>query len=214
MFITFEGPDASGKTTIINKLIEKIKKIKPDFQYILTREPGGKNIKEAEQIREIIVNPSSNLSNIAEALLFTTSRRIHLERVIWPSLKEGKTVICDRYFDSFYAYQGFARGLGLDYVKKLTEMVIENTIPDITIFFDIKPEESKIRRTKFRLVEDRLDSETDKFHNSVYEGYWKLIKADPKRFIVVDASKSIDEVLEETYIKLIENNKFKKVLGI
>ncbi|WP_027120819.1 dTMP kinase [Mycoplasmopsis lipofaciens] len=210
MFITFEGPDGSGKTTIITKIINKLIKIKPQLKYILTREPGGKDILEAEKIRELILNKNSKLSSIAEALLYTTSRRIHLERVIWPSLKENKLVLCDRYIDSFYAYQGYARNLGLEYVKKMTMLIIENTIPDITFFFDISPEESKKRRQEGRLIQDRLDNETNDFHNKVYEGYKKLIKQEKDRFIIIDATQTIEKVLEEAINKLFKNTKFTK----
>lgn len=210
MFITFEGCDGCGKTTIMNRLIVKLLELKPQLSYVLTREPGGKDIKEAEKIRELILDKNSQLSLISEALLFTASRRIHLERVIWPALKENKLVLCDRYVDSFYAYQGAARNLGISYVKKLTNMVIENTMPDLTIFLDISLEESKRRRLESRLVQDRLDSETETFHKKVYNAYQKIVKAEPQRFIVVNASQSIEDVLNETLNKLLANKTFKK----
>lgn len=212
MFITFEGPDGSGKTTIINRLIiELIEKYpKLALNYVLTREPGGKDIIEAEKIRSLILDKDSNLSSVSEALLYTTSRRIHLERVVWPALKENKLVLCDRYVDSFFAYQGYARNLGITFVKKLTNLIIDNTMPDITIFFEIKPEESKIRREQIRIVSDRLDSETELFHQKVYKGYHELIKKEKDRFIVVDATKSIEEVLKESFEKLDKHPRFKK----
>ncbi|UUD35395.1 dTMP kinase [Mycoplasmopsis caviae] len=211
MFITFEGPDGSGKTTIINRLINELIKKYPKLalNYVLTREPGGKDIIEAEKIRSLILDKESNLSPVAEALLYTTSRRIHLERVIWPALKENKLVLCDRYVDSFYAYQGYARNLGFDFVRDLTNLIIDKTMPDITIFFEIKPVESRIRREQIRIISDRLDSETEHFHQSVYDGYHQLIKSEKERFIVVNASKSIEEVLDETLNKLIKHSKFK-----
>ncbi|WP_029608478.1 dTMP kinase [Mycoplasma simbae] len=212
MFITFEGPDASGKTTIINKLVEFLAKKCPGLQYITTREPGGKDIIEAEKIRELILDKRSVLSSVAEALLYTTSRRIHLERVVWPALKENKLVISDRYVDSFYAYQGYARNLGVEYTKQMSALVIESTMPDITFFLNITPEQSKARLNAGRLVQyhDRLDAETDNFRDKVYEGYLKLIENEPERFVVINANQSVDEVLSELIDKLFANEKFKK----
>lgn len=210
MFITFEGPDGSGKSTVIIELIRKLLQQKPHLQYVLTREPGGKDLREAEKIREIILDNDSNLSSVSEALLYTASRRIHLERIIWPALKEDKLVLCDRYVDSFYAYQGFARNLGLDFVKKITESVIDNTMPDLTIYLDITEEQSEYRRNVARVVSDRLDSESIEFHKKVINGYKELIKQDKDRFIIINAWQSIPEVREELYKKLMANKKFKE----
>ncbi|MCS4536732.1 MULTISPECIES: dTMP kinase [unclassified Mycoplasma] len=214
MFITFEGPDASGKTTLINKLAEYLNKNYPQLKFITTREPGGKDIVEAEKIREIILDKNSKLSSVSEALLYTTSRRIHLERVIWPALKENKIVICDRYVDSFFAYQGYARELGIEYTKTLTNLVIENTIPDITFFLDITPSQSKERMNNLRLVnqQDRLDDENDAFHNNVYNGYRALIDSDPSRFIILNADQPVDIVFNELITKLNNDKRFKKYI--
>ncbi|WP_338044330.1 dTMP kinase [Mycoplasma nasistruthionis] len=118
MFISFEGLDGSGKTTITHKLEAAMQSLYPHLNVIWTREPGGTNIKEAEKIREIILDKDHELSPVAEALLYSASRRIHLEKVIWPALKNNDFVICDRYVDSFFAYQGYARNLGIDFAKK------------------------------------------------------------------------------------------------
>lgn len=209
MFITFEGPDGSGKTTVIKKLVDKLLTDKPNLQYVLTREPGG-NIKEAERIRNIILDNDSNLSSMAEALLFTASRRIHIDRILLPALKENKLALCDRYIDSFYVYQGLARGLGLDVVRKMTEMVIEGLVPDITVYLSITPEQSEYRRKVAKDVSDRMDSQNLDFHKKVIKGYKQLINEDPERFIVVDAWQSVDDVLNEIYEKLLRHKKFKK----
>ncbi|TQC51591.1 dTMP kinase [Mycoplasmopsis mucosicanis] len=214
MFITFEGPDASGKTTIISKLTEFLSAKFPNLKYITTREPGGKNIVEAEKIRKIILDKNTVLSPEAEAMLYSASRRIHLERVIWPALKENNLVICDRYVDSFFAYQGIARNLGLDFARSLTNLVIENTMPDITFFLKITPEQSKARLDDLRIVDehDRMDKESDIFRKKVYEGYLALIENEPDRFIVIDASRSVEEVKNEIISKLLNNEKFSKWL--
>ncbi|QKT05170.1 dTMP kinase [Mycoplasma sp. OR1901] len=208
MFITFEGLDGSGKTTILSKLITLIKEKYPTVDFLVTREPGGKDLKEAERIREIILDSSSDLSPVAEAMLYSTSRRIHLEKVIWPALKSGRLVFCDRYIDSFYAYQGFARELGYKFVKDLTNLIIDNAIPDLTIFLDITPEKSKERRSKTRLVEDRLELENIEFHKKVYLGYKQIIDEYPSRFIVVDASGTLEDVTNKIFDSLIKNQKF------
>ncbi|MCU4706669.1 dTMP kinase [Mycoplasma sp. CSL7503-lung] len=208
MFITFEGLDGSGKTTILSKLITLIKERFSNIDFLVTREPGGKDLKEAERIREIILDSSSDLSPVAEAMLYSTSRRIHLEKVIWPALKNKRLVFCDRYIDSFYAYQGFARGLGYKFVKDLTNLIIDNAIPDLTIFLDITPEKSKERRSKTRLVEDRLELENIDFHKKVYLGYKQIISEDPERFIVVDASGTLEDVTNEIFNLIIKNKKF------
>ncbi|EIN15248.1 Thymidylate kinase [Mycoplasmopsis agalactiae 14628] len=208
MFITFEGLDGSGKTTIVQKLVEKLLERKPALSFIVTREPGGKNVRESEKIRELILDKESHLSPISEALLYTASRRIHIEKVILPALKKNKLVLCDRYIDSFYAYQGIVRGLGLLFAKQLTEMVIENTIPDITIFIDITAEQSEYRRNVARLISDRLDSESLEFHKKVFDAYKEVIDLDPKRFIIVNGLQSIPEILDEIVEKLFQNKKF------
>ncbi|QNM93628.1 dTMP kinase [Mycoplasma sp. Pen4] len=214
MFISFEGLDGSGKTTLAQKLFAKLQELYPHIQIVLTREPGGKNIKEAEKIREIILDKSSELSPVAEALLYTTSRRIHLEKVVWPALRGHKVVICDRYVDSFYAYQGFARNLGYEYTKLITNIVIDKTMPDITIFLNLTPEEAKERRESTRLVEDRMEGEKVEFHNKVYNGYLSLIEEDPDRFIIIDAKQSPEGVLDDIVKGLLSNEKFQRYIDL
>lgn len=208
MFITFEGLDGSGKTTIVKEFAKKLKERFPHKEIIETREPGGKDLVEAEKIREIILDKSSDLSPIAEAMLYSTSRRIHLEKVIWPALADGKFVLCDRYIDSFYAYQGYARSLGYKFVKDLTNLIIDGAIPDITIFLDITPEDAKKRRDNSRLFNDRLENENLEFHHKVYQGYKHLIKEDPKRFVIIDALQSPSKICDEIISKLLSIPEF------
>ena len=197
MFITFEGPDGSGKSTVIKAVYEKL--LKDNFDVLLTREPGGTPI--AEKIRDIILdNSNTALDARTEALLYAASRRQHLVEKIWPALKEGKIVLCDRFIDSSLAYQGGGRNLGVENVLNINLFATENTYPDISLFFDVSPEIglSRVNSDKKR-VADRLDNENENFHDKVYETFKKIVANNKNRFIVIDASKPLDEVIENTY---------------
>lgn len=197
MFITFEGPDGSGKSTIIKKIHEKL--VSEGYNIVLTREPGGTPI--AEKIRNIILdNENQELDARSEALLYAASRRQHLVEKIWPALKEGKIVLCDRFIDSSIAYQGGGRNIGVENVLTVNLFATENTYPDLTIFFDVSPEIglARVSRDKKR-VADRLDNENENFHDKVYETFKEIVKNNPNRIVSIDASKSIDEVFDATY---------------
>ena len=163
-------------------------------EIIMTREPGGTPI--SEQIRNVILDKDNTaMDPRTEALLYAASRRQHLVEKIWPALKEGKIVFCDRYLDSSLSYQGYARGLGIDDILKVNEYATEGTYPDITFLFDIDPELGleRINKNKDREV-NRLDVEKLSFHQKVREGYLILSKRFPDRYIVIDASKPLEEV--------------------
>lgn len=197
MFITFEGPDGSGKSTIIKKVYEKL--INDGFDIVLTREPGGTPI--AEKIRDIILDNSNvALDARTEALLYAASRRQHLVEKIRPALKEGKIVLCDRFLDSSLAYQGGGRNLGVQNVLNINLFATENTYPDLTLFFDIDPELGlkRVSQDKKR-VADRLDNENENFHEKVYSTFKKIVNTNSQRIITIDASKSIEEVTECAY---------------
>ena len=194
MFISFEGPDGSGKSTSIKKISIFLKSKNIDF--ILTKEPGNSYSKESKQIREILTNKESNIPNITEALLFAADRRIHLDKVILPSLKKGKIVLCDRYIDSSLAYQGEGRKLGIEKVRIINEIATDKKYPDLTIFFDIKPTDSK-QRVEQRAPKDRIELIGNEFNKRVYEGYLKLKKIFPNRIISIDASKNKEEVFQQ-----------------
>lgn len=195
MFITFEGPDGSGKTTALNSLVKLLKEKSIDF--VLTREPGSRHIsKTNEAIRELIVGAGNDMTNMTEAILFAADRRLHLEKVIWPALKENRIVLCDRYFDSTFAYQGKARGLGIDKMIDLNDNITDKTYPDLTIYFDLSPEES-IRRVNARGEKNRLDKEGEQFVKNVHLGYHELINRFKNRYRIVDATKSKEEVLQQ-----------------
>lgn len=197
MFITFEGPDGSGKSTIIKKVYAKL--INDGFDIVLTREPGGTPI--AEKIRDIILDNSNvALDARTEALLYAASRRQHLVEKIRPALKEGKIVLCDRFLDSSLAYQGGGRNLGVQNVLNINLFATENTYPDLTLFFDIDPELGlkRVSQDKKR-VADRLDNENENFHEKVYSTFKEIVNTNSQRIITIDASKSIEEVADCAY---------------
>lgn len=200
VFITFEGPDGSGKTTQI-KLLEKYFKEK-GYDILITREPGGTNI--SEQIRNVILDKNNiEMDRITEALLYAASRAQHVAQIIKPALLEGKAIICDRFVDSSIVYQGIGRNLGIDFIKKINDMATAGTEPDITFLMKLSPELGLSR--KFSSDEcNRLDMEKLEFHNKVYEGYLKLESLYPERIIGVDASKAIEE-LQKDIVKIVED---------
>ena len=200
MFITFEGTEGSGKTTVLREITKRLQ----EGRYITTREPGGVPIAEA--IRSVILDERSTaMDEWTEAYLYTAARRQHLiERVI-PALNEGKVVLCDRFIDSSLAYQGYARGLGIDTVASNNRLVIGPYMPDVTIYFDVPPEVGLQRIFKNRSDEvNRFDQESLNFHKKVYEGYTKVRERFPERIRTVDASQSIERVIEEVW-KIVED---------
>lgn len=196
MFITLEGPEGSGKTTAVEIAVKKLQEM--GYEIVRTREPGGTPI--AEQIRNVILDKANtNMDPRTEALLYAASRRQHLVEKVWPAIKEGKVVICDRYLDSSLAYQGGARGLGIDNVLNVNLFATENTWPDLTLLFDIDPNIglSRIAANSSREV-NRLDLEKIEFHQKVRESFLYLAKKYPERFIVIDASQSREKVAQAT----------------
>ncbi len=196
-FISFEGPEGAGKTTVISVVSDRLKE--QGKEVVLTREPGG--IKISEAIREIILdNNHTQMDAKTEALLYAAARRQHLVEKVIPGLERGAIVLCDRFIDSSLAYQGYARELGMEEVLKINQFAIENTMPDLTIFFDIDPAEGLARIAKNdQREQNRLDNESLRFHESVYKGYQKLIQLYPERIIEVDARLSKTTVIENVY---------------
>ena len=196
MFITLEGPEGSGKTTAVDAAVKALEQM--GYEIVRTREPGGTPI--AEQIRNVILDKdNTKMDPRTEALLYAASRRQHLVEKVWPALKEGKIVICDRYLDSSLAYQGGARGLGIEEILNVNLFATENTWPDLTLLFDIKPEVglARIASNSNREV-NRLDLEKLEFHNKVRDTFLALAKRYPDRYVIIDASKSRDEVAKAT----------------
>lgn len=201
MFITFEGPEGSGKTSVAKKVVERL--IAEGFDIVFTREPGGTPI--AEQIRHVILDKANTaLDPRAEALLYAASRRQHLVEKVWPALSRGQIVICDRFLDSSLAYQGGARGLGVKEVLNINLFATENTLPDLTLLFDLDPEIgfARIAANKNREV-NRLDLETRNFHVKVRDTFLELSKTYANRYQIIDASQSFDQVVFDT-LKVIK----------
>lgn len=199
LFITFEGGECSGKTTIIKELCQELEK--RNIAYISTREPGGIDI--AEQIRSIILDvKNTKMTEETEALLYAASRMQHLKERVIPALNEGKIIICDRFLDSSLAYQGYARKLGVESILKINHFAL-NYLPDLTLFIDVKPEVALERLAK-RNKSDRLDLEGIKFHEDVYDGYQKVAEMFPKRIVKVDGNRNLDLVTKDCIEKVLK----------
>lgn len=198
LFISIEGPDGSGKSTQIKNIKDFFADKKIDI--LFTREPGGTAI--GERIREIILdNNCSEMDYMCEAMLYAAARAQHVAQIIRPAIERGTVVICDRYVDSSIAYQGYGRHLGKS-VKIINDYAIGDCIPDVTFLLKLDPRVGKGRIKDEE--KDRLEVEKDNFHLDVYEGYLKLAEANPDRIYVIDASRSIDEIKDDIYIKLEE----------
>lgn len=200
LFITLEGPDGSGKTTVATLVVKKLTEM--GYEVVHTREPGGIDI--AEQIRNVILDPKNTaMDGKTEALLYAASRRQHLVEKVFPAVEAGKLVVCERFVDSSLAYQGFGRGLGFDEVLSINMFAIDNTFPDLTIYLDVD-EQVGLDRISDRGFKDRLDQESIDFHHKVVAGYKEVLRRFKDRIDIIDASKSVDEVVEAT-VKIILN---------
>lgn len=188
--ITFEGIDGSGKTFLLNELKRRLWS-KSSEEIIFTREPGGEKI--ANELRQIILN--NEIDPKTEALLYAAARREHILHKILPSLESGRSVFCDRFIDSSIAYQGFARGLG-ENVRIINKYVMGDLKPDLTFLLDVEPEISLQRISQNRETTNRFDDEMIDFHRKVRQGYSELAKNEPERFVIIDASRSIDEMVD------------------
>ncbi len=195
-FVTIEGCEGVGKSTQLNFLKEYLEKTEQDVYF--TREPGGVEI--SEEIRKIILNPKfTQMTDKTEMLLYASSRAQLMAEQIIPKLDGGVTVICDRFIDSSYAYQGYARGLGIENVKKVNEYVVEGYMPDLTIFIDLSPDKSFRRRNNKVILNDRLETEDLSFHMKVYEGYKEAERLSEGRIVSVVPC----EDKMETFVKIL-----------
>ena len=207
LFITFEGPDGCGKTSIMNLIKEYYKS---NEKIIFTREPGGTKI--SEKIREIILsNDNSNMSPRTEALLYSASRAQHIDELIKPNLDKGNIVISDRFVLSSLAYQGGGRELGVENVKKINDFAINGVNPDMIIFFYVDPLTS-LKRKSLNVDADRLELSGDDFHIRVYDTYIEILAKmkDERVLKKVDATKSMSEVFED--VKNIIDEKLEELL--
>ena len=208
MFITFEGPDGCGKSTILEEVYKNLMNL--DFPVIKTREPGGTRI--SEKLRNIILDEDNKeLTAVTESLLMAASRSQHVEELIIPAIKEKKIVLCDRFVISSLVYQGYARNLGIDKILKLNEFATLDTKPDMILFFDVS-EKNILDRRKKRNTSDRLEKEEVDFHKRVYKGY-NYIKEkfqEDDNFHIVDANKEISEITSYCISIILDNYRRKK----
>ncbi|WP_300119095.1 dTMP kinase [uncultured Enterococcus sp.] len=205
LFITIEGPDGAGKTTVLNELFPRLQMI-AQKEIIKTREPGGVMI--AEKIRQIILNPEhQQMDERTEALLYAAARRQHLVEVILPALNEGKIVICDRFVDSSLTYQGAGRRIGMKEIAQINEFATEGLEPDFTLYLDVDSDTGLRRIQNHRKQDvDRLDLEGLEFHQRVRHAYLKLAEENPVRIHRIDAKMSLQEVVESSYSAIVESN--------
>ena len=201
LFITFEGPDGAGKTSVLKAVAEQLQQ---NYPVMTTREPGG--IEIAEKIREVILNPAHTaMDDRTEALLFAAARSQHFFEKVEPALQEGKIVLCDRFIDSSLVYQGIARGLGVEEVLAINEFAIGKRMPDATILFDLPAEVGLARIQATRQDEvNRLDAESLAFHNEVRNGYLQIAETNKNRIHIVNADQKLEQVVEET-LSILEN---------
>lgn len=200
LFITFEGCEGSGKTSVIEKLVEYL--TLKGVNVVKTREPGGSKI--AEDIRNVILDVNNtNMDRITEALLYAASRRQHLAEKVIPYLEKGYIVICDRYLDSSLAYQGYARGIGIDKVYDINMSATDGLLPDLTVYIDLEPSIGLKRISANNREQNRLDLEKISFHEKVYEGYKIISSKFPERVKSINGNQTREEVLKDT-ITLIE----------
>lgn len=203
-FVTFEGCEGVGKSYQIAKVKEYLEN--QNIDYFFTREPGGTGI--SEQIRNIILDgKNTTMADECEALLYSAARVQLLKEEIAPKLQSGTLVLCDRYIDSSFAYQGNARGLGYDFVEKINEYAVKNFMPDLTIFLNLSPTDA-FKRKGGADKGDRLETSGMEFHNKVYNGYLELAKKYPERIVSIDATGT----REQTHQKIINALKEKGII--
>ncbi len=198
-FITIEGVEGAGKTSLAQLIGEAI--AADGGEVVITSEPGGDYV--AREIRKLLLESASTISDRAELLLFEAARAQHVDTLIRPALQRGATVICDRFGDSSLAYQGCARGIGIDAVRELNDYATGGLKPDITILLDVSAS-TGLERT---LRHDRLTAEGIAFHLAVREGFLKVADAEPDRFVVIDASQDQNEVLCQALAAIRERRK-------
>ncbi len=200
MFITLEGIEGSGKTTQIPYIVDFLNQ--NGRACVVTREPGGTQI--GEKIRSILLDSTScAMDPLTELLLYMADRAQHLHELVYPAIRAGKTVVCDRFFDATVVYQGYARGLDVEWIKSLHRLILNDIRPDLTLLLDLPPEIGLSRAWKAvhsgdrTAGETRFEQEAITFHQKVREGYLTLSLAEPERFSVIDASQTQENVRKD-----------------
>lgn len=209
--VTFEGGEGCGKSTQIKLFTEFLKKNK--FRFVVSREPGGKPV--CEEIRKVLLSSKSEITSKAEFLLFSSARAQHVAEVVKPSLEQGKVVILDRFYDSSFAYQGYAGNLEVKEIEEITKFAIDGCVPDLTIIFDISYEDGIKRKNADVNLKtlDRIESKGERYHNKVRAGYLQIAHDNPDRVVVLDATKTKEEIFEEVQDIFLErfNLKIQKI---
>ncbi len=201
LFITFEGLDGSGKSLMIYKIAGQLRQ--QGRRVFTTREPGG--TKMGRQLRQLILGSAyGSMDERTEALLYAADRALHVSQVIRPALQEGKIVLCDRYIDSSFAYQGSGRGIAIEQIRAINLFAIDNLMPDITFLLDL-PVEEALGRLRGR--RDRLEQEDTAFFARTAAAYRQLAAQDSQRFVLIDAARSIPEVQQQIMDTLTERLK-------
>lgn len=209
--VTFEGGEGCGKSTQIKLFTEFLKKNK--FRFVVSREPGGTPVYE--EIRKVLLSSKSEITSKAEFLLFSSARAQHVAEVVKPSLEQGKVVILDRFYDSSFAYQGYAGNLEVKEIEEITKFAIDGCVPDLTIIFDISYEDGIKRKNADVNLKtlDRIESKGESYHNKVRAGYLQIAHDNPDRVVVLDATKTKEEIFEEVQDIFLErfNLKIQKI---
>ncbi len=204
LFISIEGPDGAGKTSVIKELTQRLELVST-CPIVVTREPGGSPI--AEKIRDVILDKKNvDMDERTEALLYAASRRQHLVEKIIPALQAGKIVICDRFVDSSLAYQGAGRKIGMAEIGQMNLFATEGLEPDFTLYLDVDSDTGLSRIYKNRQEDlDRLDAEAPEFHQRVRHGYLQILKENPTRIHKVDARQALGDVVAQSYALVLQN---------
>ncbi len=199
IFITFEGGDGAGKTTLIQRVFTYLEKL--EHNVVQTRAPGGTEI--GQDIRNLLLHKhDAPLSKRSELMLFLADRAQHVDEFILPHLKNKKIILCDRFNDSTIAYQSGARGFKESLVREFCDFACNGLKPHLTLYLDLDPKIGLARAKKAGLAKDRIESETLKFHQKIRSAFKKISKKEPKRFILIDASKTPDEVYNEAKARI------------
>ncbi len=198
-FITFEGIDGCGKSTQLGLAAKRLSD--ESFPLLVTREPGGTAI--AEKIREILISPQNReMVNECELFMYLAARAQHVREKIIPALEQGFVVLCDRFQEATFAYQGFGRSISLDFLEKINSFATGGLLPDLTFVFDISVDLSSARMQKMNKTKDRLELNGRAFYQKISEGYRYLAKTEPQRILLLDGSEPPERISEQVYCRI------------